>query len=492
MDRQELLLALALLFLLGVGATAVRLLGARRTGLSLRLQVFIPLAATTLLLSAAFAMIVIDRFTARASLFATRAAEDEARAIAELAARTPRDSLRSILQAFTRSAIDTDVALLDAEGQVVLESGEAHPGVARVSAEAPVVGGGRVRVRKATFGMVQLMSDVAPKVALLALMFAVASAALAMIIGGAVAGPIERLTRAAKRVAAGERQAPLPEPRGREVRELTHALESMRRELEERHALENFVADVSHELKNPVAAIRASAEVLTEGAADEPETARRFALRIRESADKLQQLTQDLLSLARLEARGIEPKDHPVDLCAVAREAVGAQGAGGAARGRLRAGPGGPRLAQAGAGEPPGERGAALAGRRPRRGGDQRWPAVRGAGARPRDRRRSRDPGAAVRAVRHHPARRRRHRARPGHRARRGRAARRTRGAARDRAPRVGIRVVTAAGLAAGPGPLVYTRRSWTRGGVSEWLLSWGTSPPEGRRLLRNKHTRTR
>jgi signal transduction histidine kinase len=180
-------------------------------------------------------------------------------------------------------------------------------------------------VRKATFGMVQLMSDVAPKVALLALMFAVASAALAVLIGGAVAIPIERLTRAAQRVAAGERQAPLPEPRGREVRELTHALEQMRRELEERHALETFVADLSHELKNPVAAIRASAEVLTEGALDEPETARRFALRIRESADKLQQLTQDLLSLARLEARGVEMRDEPVDFARIAREAVDAQ-----------------------------------------------------------------------------------------------------------------------------------------------------------------------
>src|SRR5947208_1111353 len=69
-------------------------------------------------------------------------------------------------------------------------------------------------------------------------MFAVASAELAMLIGVAVAGTIERLTRAAERVAAGERQAPLPEPRGREVRALTHALESMRRELEERDALE--------------------------------------------------------------------------------------------------------------------------------------------------------------------------------------------------------------------------------------------------------------
>jgi two-component system sensor histidine kinase CreC len=332
MTQRELLVALAILFLLGVGATAARIIESRRTGLSLRLQVFIPLAATTLLLSAIFAIVVIDRFTARASLFATRAAEDEARGLAELAARAPQESLRPVLQAFTSSAIDTDVAILDAQGRVLLEAGEANSDVARVSAEAPITGGGRVRVRKATFGMVTLMSDVGPKVALLALMFAVASAALAILIGGAVAIPIERLTRAAQRVAAGERQAPLPEPRGREVRELTHALESMRRELEERHALETFVADLSHELKNPVAAIRASAEVLTEGAADNPETARRFALRIRESADKLQQLTQDLLSLARLEARGVELRDEPVDLARIAREAVESQSSLASAR----------------------------------------------------------------------------------------------------------------------------------------------------------------
>ena len=331
MTQRELVVALALLFLLGVGATVARLIESRRTGLSLRLQVFIPLAATPLILSAMFAGIVIDRFTARASLFALRAAEDEARAIAELAVRAPPESLRPVLQAFTHSAIDTDVAVLDAQGRVLIESGEASPGVARVSAEARIAGGGLVRVRKATFGMVQLLSDVAPKVALLALIFAIASALVALIIGGAVAQPIERLTRAAQRVASGERQAPLPEPRGKEVRALTHALESMRRELEERHALETFVADLSHELKNPVAAIRASAEVLTEGAADEPETARRFALRIRESSDKLQQLTRDLLSLARLEARGIEQPDS-IDLCAIAREAADAQAPTAAAR----------------------------------------------------------------------------------------------------------------------------------------------------------------
>ncbi len=344
MDRQELWLALALLFLIGVGALIARLIEARRSGLSIRLQVFIPLAATTLILSAAFAVIVIDRFTDRASLFARRAAEDEARVVAELVERAldapgttlpqAAQSLQKtrVLQAFAHSSIDTDVAILDASGAVLLESGEADPAVARVAGWARLQKGGEVRVRKATFGMVQLMSDVVPKVALLAFALAVASAAVAILIGGAVAGPIERLTRAAQRVAAGERQAPLPEPRGREVRALTVALESMRRELEQRHALETFVADLSHELKNPVAAIRASAEVLTEGAADEPETARRFALRIRESADKLQALTQDLLSLARLEARGVAAAPEPVDLCLIAREAVDAQGPTAAAR----------------------------------------------------------------------------------------------------------------------------------------------------------------
>jgi len=44
----------------------------------------------------------------------------------------------------------------------------------------------------------------------------------------------------------------------------------MRRQLEGRPFVEAFAADLSHELKNPVAAIRASAEVLADGALAEP------------------------------------------------------------------------------------------------------------------------------------------------------------------------------------------------------------------------------
>jgi two-component system sensor histidine kinase CreC len=348
--RELYLVGLAALFLLGLAATAERLLHARRHGYSLRLQIFVPLEATTLALSASFAAIVIDRFQSRAAVFARKAAEDEARVVAALvlnAMESPGASLGQaargmektlVLEAFSSGATDTEVQVLDAEGVVLLTAGAAQ---ARVG--APVVEStvplrqagdrvGSVRVRKSSFGMLQLLNEVAPKVTLAALVFALVSAAVAIVLGNAVAIPIERLTRAAQRVAAGERQAVLPEPRGREVRALTHALESMRRELEQRHALEAFVADLSHELKNPIASVRAAAEVL-EDAADDPRTARKFAGRIRESAEKLSALTLDLLSLARLEARGIEETRRRVDLCAIAREAAEAQSAQAQARG---------------------------------------------------------------------------------------------------------------------------------------------------------------
>jgi signal transduction histidine kinase len=85
--------------------------------------------------------------------------------------------------------------------------------------------------------------------------------------------------------------------------------------------VETFAADLSHELKNPVAAIRASAEVLADGALDEPEEAARFVGRIREATTRIEALLGDLLSLARIEARGLEGASA-LDLADLARRAV--------------------------------------------------------------------------------------------------------------------------------------------------------------------------
>ena len=78
----------------------------------------------------------------------------------------------------------------------------------------------------------------------------------------------------------------------RDVTEIRH-LEAVRRE---------FVANVSHELRTPLAAIKALVETLESGALDDPEVAPGFLSRIVGEVDRLADLVDDLLDLARLES----------------------------------------------------------------------------------------------------------------------------------------------------------------------------------------------
>ena len=83
----------------------------------------------------------------------------------------------------------------------------------------------------------------------------------------------------------------------------------------------DFVGNVSHELKTPLAAIRGFAETLRDGALDEPPVARRFTERILEQCRRLQALLDDLLTLSRLETVALRERE-PVALDEVVRHAV--------------------------------------------------------------------------------------------------------------------------------------------------------------------------
>jgi two-component system phosphate regulon sensor histidine kinase PhoR len=65
---------------------------------------------------------------------------------------------------------------------------------------------------------------------------------------------------------------------------------------------QDFVANVSHELKTPLASIKAYTETLLDWALHDEEVNVRFLNRIEEQADRLNQLIMDLLSLARLDS----------------------------------------------------------------------------------------------------------------------------------------------------------------------------------------------
>jgi two-component system sensor histidine kinase SenX3 len=71
----------------------------------------------------------------------------------------------------------------------------------------------------------------------------------------------------------------------------------------------DFVANVSHELKTPVGAIRLLAEAVQD-AAEDPEAVQRFANRMLTESDRLAHLVQQVIELSRLQ--GDEPIESPV------------------------------------------------------------------------------------------------------------------------------------------------------------------------------------
>jgi two-component system phosphate regulon sensor histidine kinase PhoR len=85
---------------------------------------------------------------------------------------------------------------------------------------------------------------------------------------------------------------------------------------------QEFVANVSHELKTPLASIKAYAETLRLGAIRDPEHGPEFVENIEEQANRLHELIRDLIQLARVES-GEETLDiSSVDLNLIARSCV--------------------------------------------------------------------------------------------------------------------------------------------------------------------------
>jgi signal transduction histidine kinase len=302
--------------------------------MSIRMQVFLALALIVGTFAFGLGIMVIDRIEARAVKLATQAATDEAAAIAGIMAgeldRTGGriEVIARRLQGERERGADLRMELLDQRGRRVFPRASAA-GPGSVSVDAPIVVHGEtlgsVRVIKPTVVMRGLLADFAPTVLLISAVLGAAAALAAAWIGRAIAAPIESLSAFSERVSEGDLAAAPPPVHGRELMHLSRSLDSMRRQLEGRPFVEAFAADLSHELKNPVAAIRASAEVLEESALDEPAEARRFVARIREATARIERLLGELLSLARIEARGAEAFE-PVDVVKVAEKTLDSLG----------------------------------------------------------------------------------------------------------------------------------------------------------------------
>ena len=142
------------------------------------------------------------------------------------------------------------------------------------------------------------------------------SALIGLLMTWWLARGISGLSRYARAVSAGE-AVPPPRLRRDEIGELGQALETMRRKLEGKAYVEQYVQSLTHEMKSPLAAIRGAAELLQEPL---PEAERqRFASNIAQQERRLTETIDQLLRLAEVEQHGWLQRRAEVDLVEVCR-----------------------------------------------------------------------------------------------------------------------------------------------------------------------------
>ena len=138
-----------------------------------------------------------------------------------------------------------------------------------------------------------------------------------------VAWWLRRSINKVRRYALGLAAQDLPAPyfhSAQELNDLSNAIERMRDELEDRAYVEQYVHTLTHELKSPLTAIQASAELLQ----DELPIADQqyFARQIGQQADRLRDLIERLLLLVKLEKRHGEFNRKSTDLIAVIKQVI--------------------------------------------------------------------------------------------------------------------------------------------------------------------------
>ena len=127
---------------------------------------------------------------------------------------------------------------------------------------------------------------------------------------------LDRLGKYAKAVSVGER-AVLPDLGRNEMGELGNALDTMRKKLDGKQYVEQYVQTLTHEMKSPLAAIRGASEILEE---NPPEMDRvKFLDNIKTQSMRLSEMIDKMLALASVEYRQNEIERENINLSELCR-----------------------------------------------------------------------------------------------------------------------------------------------------------------------------
>lgn len=141
----------------------------------------------------------------------------------------------------------------------------------------------------------------------------IVSLLLAFLLARRLSRPLHEITQAATAVAEGDFSSELTVRSNDEIGRLADAFRNMSAEvMQAQEQQRQFVINVSHELKTPLTAIAGHAQALQEGVAADPEAVAKSLGVIVVETKRLSRLIEDLLSLAKFDARQFALKQDAV------------------------------------------------------------------------------------------------------------------------------------------------------------------------------------
>jgi signal transduction histidine kinase len=171
---------------------------------------------------------------------------------------------------------------------------------------------------------------------------AAVAAATALVVARRSNEAIGRLQEAATRLGEGDADARVGAlDAGPELDALARTLDDMAARLQTAAAREreleatrrDLTVALSHDLRTPLASLRAMVEAIDEGIVTDPPSLRRYAAEMRRSTDQLTRMVDDLFELAQLEAGAIELEASRAALGDVVANAIAAVEPAAAAKG---------------------------------------------------------------------------------------------------------------------------------------------------------------
>jgi two-component system, OmpR family, sensor histidine kinase ChvG len=188
-----------------------------------------------------------------------------------------------------------------------------------ITAAAPMDGEGVLMTTMNARGITQTVRIERFRLSVVLSLVILVSVLLSLFLARTIVRPLRRLARAAVRVRLGRaREVVVPRLPSRrdEIGSLARALSDMSQALRARiDATEAFAADVTHELKNPLASLRSAVEGLT--MVKDPALQERLLAIVRDDVHRLDRLITDISDASRLDAQLSRAKFEPVDVGAM-------------------------------------------------------------------------------------------------------------------------------------------------------------------------------